>query len=329
MDVKLSVNAVFFGRRRDRFTEYQPHRDLPEKLDLIAKVPGVTGVELKHPADTGDIKLVRSLLEKHGLQLSAINVDMKDAAWFRHGAFSNARDRSRGKAIAMVREAMDIAVELGTDIVSTCPLFDGYDYPFQLDYNAAWDRMVDSLRQCTVYRRDVSLVLEYQAYEPHSHTLVRNVGTLLHVCNQVGEPNLGANLDVGHALAAHDSPAEAACLLHRHGLLRYIHYNDNTGEGGDWDMISGSVHYWHWVELLYTLARLGYDGWLSGDIASKHTDPLTAYRTNTLMLRSMCRLLDRVGIAHIHELVRTDGGFARVMQELAAAVAPAPEAEHD
>jgi xylose isomerase len=322
MKLRMSANAVFFGRRMDRFTEYQPHRNLAEKLELIARIPGITGVELKYPVDFDQPGLIRGLLDRHGLAVSAVNVDMKDAHWFRHGAFSNRSPESRDRCVDMVARAMDHAAELGAAIVSTCPLFDGYDYPFQLDYTRAWERCVDSVQRAAAHRRDICLVLEYQAHEPHSHILVHNVGAVLHLCSEVNAPNLGANLDVGHALAAQDSPAEAACLLHRKGLLRYVHYNDNTGEGGDWDMISGTVHYWHWVELLYTLEKLGYDGWMSGDIAPKHIDPLLAYRANASMLQSMIALLERVGMETIDALVDTEGGFAEVFTRLATVMTP-------
>ena len=60
-------------------------------------------------------------------------------------------------------------------------------------------------------------------------------------------------------------------MLARKGMLRYMHSNDNTGEGGDWDMISGSVHFWHWLELLYTLDRVDYQGWNGADVTSKQS----------------------------------------------------------
>lgn len=322
MDLKLSANAVFFGQRRDRFTCYQPQRCLEEKLSLLSQIPGLRGVELKYPIDFDDVPRAAALVAEHGLDVSAVNVDMKDAAWFRHGAFSNPSESSRDRAVDMVAAAMDIAAELGAGIVSTCPLFDGYDYPFQMDYTAAWERCIDTLSRAAAHRRDICLVLEYQAHEPHSHILIHDVGSVLHVCAEVGAPNLGANLDVGHALAAGDSPSEAACLLHRKKLLRYVHYNDNTGEGGDWDMISGSVHFWHWVEFLYTLRKLGYDGWLSGDIASKHVDPLTAYQTNARMLQGMAGLVDGVGEDRIAQLVASEAGFAELYQEFASVMLP-------
>jgi len=312
MDLKFTANAGFFGRRRDRFTEYQPDRSLKEKLSLIAQTDDITGVELKYPNDFSDIAHVKSLLGDHNLQLSAVNVDIKDATHFRHGALSARDSNARDRAIALLTEGMDIAAEFNIDLVTSCPLADGYDYPFQIDHGQAWDRFIDSVSKVTSHRSDVTLLLEYQPHEPHAHIMLNNVGKVLHVCAEVNAPNLGANLDIGHAFAAGDTPAEAAALLAAKGRLKYIHTNDNTGDGGDWDMISGAVHYWHWLELLHTLQQIGYDGWLGGDIVPKHMDPVEAYATNALMIKRMANVLDRLGYDAIKEHVQQDGHIADV-----------------
>jgi xylose isomerase len=310
MNWKFSANAGFFGLRRDRFTQYQPYRTLEERLELVARVEGITGVELKYPADFEDIGLVRKLLERHELETSAVNVDIKDAAHFRYGALSANSGESRNRAITLLREGMDVAADLGPKLVTTCPLADGYDYPFQIDYAAAWDRFVESVKAVVSHRTDVKLCLEYQPHEPHARIMLNNVGKVLHVSAEVDAPNLGANLDVGHSFAAGESPAEAATLLASKGRLFYVHTNDNTGDGGDWDMISGTVHFWHWLELLYTLDHIGYEGWFGGDITSKHTTPVKAYRTNTRMIQRMTELIGRIGTDRITELIGQDGNIA-------------------
>ena len=152
--------------------------------------------------------------------------------------------------------------------------------------------------------------------------MLNNVGKILHVCAEVDTPNLGANLDIGHAFAAGDIPAEAAALLAAKNRLCYIHTNDNTGEGGDWDMISGTVHFWDWLELLYTLDRTGYSGWLGGDIAPKHMGPSDAYRTNTLMVQRMAELVRRIGMDRITELVSQEGNIAETFDFLSSQLVP-------
>ena len=313
---KFSVNSGFFGRRRDRFTEYQPDRTLEEKFLLVKKIEGIQGIELKYPADLKDLSLAKRLLEESGLACSAVNVDIKDAAHFRHGALSAQKKEARDRAIDLLREGMDMAAELRAGLITTCPLADGYDYPFQVDHSTAWVRFIESVRAASSHRNDVRLALEFQPHEPHAHIMLSNVGMALFVCSEVRLPNLGINLDIGHSFAARESPAESAALLATKGKLFYVHTNDNTGEGGDWDMISGTVHFWHWLEFLHTLDRIGYSGWLGGDVASKHFGPTEAFETNTRMIQRMERLLERVGNDRIAALVRSEGNVARTYDDL-------------
>lgn len=319
---KFCVNSGFLGKRRDRFTEYQPARDLKEKFYLASQIKGLHGIELKYPFDLQDIKLAKQLLEDNGLQCSAVNVDIKDANYFRYGALSGRSIEARKRAISLMQEGMDIAVELGTDLLSTCPLADGYDYPFQLDYTGAWSRFIETVAEIVSYRDDVKLALEYQPHEPHAKILLGNVGKLLHVCAEVGAPNVGANLDIGHSFAALESPAESAALLASKGRLFYVHTNDNTGDGGDWDMLSGSVHLWHWLELLYTLDQVGYDGWLGGDIAPKHTGPVAAYDTNFKIVQRMVNFLENIGTDKITEILAEDSDVAETFNYLSEQLMP-------
>jgi xylose isomerase len=301
--MRFCVNSGFFGLRRDRFTQYQPDRTLDEKFAMISRVRGITGVELKYPLDFKDPALVRKLLDDTGLVCAAVNVDIKDATHFRHGALSAPDPAARRRAVALLHEGMDLAADLGANLVSTCPLADGHDYPFQVDHGAAWGRFIESAASAAAHRPDVRLALEFQPHEPHARIMLSDVGKVLHVCAEAGCANLGANFDVGHSFAAYESPAESAALLASKGRLFYLHSNDNTGDGGDWDMISGTVHFWHWLELLHTLGRIGYDGWIGGDITVKHMGPEDAYDANTRMLERMAALVERMGPDTIDRLV--------------------------
>ena len=320
MEWKFTANASFFGCVRNRFVQYQPNRTLAEKFQLVASVDGVEGIELKYPFDFEDISLVKELAERHELLIPAINVDTKDVNHFRYGALSGRSPEARAHAASLLKEAMDLAPELGAEIVTTCPLADGYDYPFQIDYVEAWSNFVDTVKAAASHRSDVKLLLEYQPHDPHAKILLNNVGKALHVCAEVRTDNVGVNLDVGHSFAAGESPAEAAALLAGKGLLCYIHSNDNPADGGDWDMMSGAVHLWEWVELLYTLERVGYSGWIGGDIAPKHTGPVEAYTTNFLLIRRMSEMLDRIGVDKITELLKKDGNSPEVYELLSSAL---------
>jgi xylose isomerase len=313
---KFSVNAGFLGKRQDRFTQYRPDRPLEDKIRLAAQIDGVEGVELKYPQDFDDAKLTQSLLDGHGLICSAVNVDIKDAAFFRFGALSNNDPAKRRRAVRLLQEGLDLAAEMNIGLVSTCPLADGYDYPFQIDYSDAWGYFIESIKAAASYRRDVKLALEFQPHEPHARILLSNVGILLHVLDEVTMNNVGANLDIGHSFAALETPAESITLLARKERLFYLHTNDNTGDGGDWDMISGSVHFWHWLELLLTLDRVGYNGWLGADINPKHMSADQAFAANNRMIRKMIELLDRIGTDKLVEMVRENGNSGQIYDYL-------------
>jgi xylose isomerase len=317
---KLSVNAAFFGRQSNGYTEYQPYRALEAKLELIHQIQGIEGVELKYPFDLEDVPLAQRLLERYGLACSAVNVDIKDAAMFRWGALSAASAEARELAVRRLCEGMDVAAAMGVGLVTTCPLADAYDYAFEIDYEQAWAGFIDSVRRAAAHRDDVRLVLEYQPHDLQARTLLGDVGKMLYVIHKVGRENLGANLDVGHAIFGGESPAEAAALLAREGRLWYLHSNDNTSRGGDWDLISGSVHLWEWLELLFTLDRVGYEGWIGADIAAHQLGPVEVFRANTRMLQRMMTFLGRIDLDELHALVRRDGMVPEILERLMAAL---------
>lgn len=309
---KLSANAAFFGLQRDRYTEYHPAVSLEEKIARVARVPGITGIECKYPTDLEDVPRVQRLLDAHNLTLSAVNVDTKDAAHYRYGALSAADPAARRHAVARLQAGMDVAAAMGVNLVTTCPLADGHEYPFQMDHLAAWGRMAESVREVAAHRPDVRLALEYQPHDMQARPMLANVGKLLHLLARVNLPNVGATLDIGHAIAAGETPAESIALLVQTNALFYVHSNDNTGDGGDWDMVSGSVHFWQYLEALYTLDRLGYDGWIGADIKCPLMDAVDAFAANTLMLRRMMSLLDQLDAQRMADLVAGEGNTRAV-----------------
>jgi len=81
-------------------------------------------------------------------------------------------------------------------------------------------------------------------------------------------------------------------------------------------MISGSVHFWHWLELLLTLDRVGYEGWLGADINPKHMRPEQAFAANNRMIRNMIGMLNQIGPAKIVEMIKENGNSAEIYDYL-------------
>jgi xylose isomerase len=76
---------------------------------------------------------------------------------------------------------------------------------------------------------------------------------------------------------------------------RYQNLVDNYRLWDD-DMIVGSVHTIEYLDLLYWLDRVGYDGNLSLDQCPYREEPEEAITESVLWLQAMCTLVERMGM---------------------------------
>ena len=113
LKVRHSVMVGLMGRQADRFHEYQPARELPERLEMAARVRGADGIEVVYPSDFagGDASLEQ--IKHGGLAVSAVNLNVKGAGKWQSGSFTSTDPHLRADAVADLKTAMDLAAELG------------------------------------------------------------------------------------------------------------------------------------------------------------------------------------------------------------------------
>ena len=150
------------GRLNDRFSSYGDARDLPARLELAAQVEGLNGLELVYPFEFVDTAETKRLLAQSRLQVSSVNVNLKAEGKFHLGALTHRDPGIRREGIQYMQRAMDLAADVGAHLITMCPLADGFDYPFQLDYSRAWKWFVDGVGQAAAYRKDVRVSIEYK-----------------------------------------------------------------------------------------------------------------------------------------------------------------------
>ncbi len=137
---------------------------------------------------------------------------------------------------------MDIAAELGCGLINIWNGQDGYDYPFEADYLQEREWLVSGLRECAQHRADVRVSLEYKLKEPRNRSYLGTAAGTLLIAQEIGLPNVGVTIDVGHALVAYEDVGESIAMLsHAGSKLFHMHFNDNYRLWDD-DMIVGSVH---------------------------------------------------------------------------------------
>jgi xylose isomerase len=284
--MKHALIVAFFGRLRDRFCEYGSPLPIDEKLRRAAKVPGVEGAEIIYPDECSAPELICDALAETGLEVAAVNVNLKGMTEFHKGALCSPDAALRGKALDLIVGAKMMAVRLGAGRVTCAPLADGVDYPLNHDYASAWKRAVQLLRTALGEGPALPVHLEHKPSDPRVRGLLASSDLVLRLIADIGHPCAGITFNAGHASI--DGVSPAACLAHAldSGAPLYIHFGD-AGGGWDWDLLAGSYHFWELCEFMAVLMDSGYDGWLTDDTFPVRQDPHSVFAANVRRLRSI------------------------------------------
>lgn len=318
MKIKHSVMVGMLGRMADRFHEYHPARDLQERLQMASQVKGIDGIEIVYPSEFSDLRETIRLIKDSGLAISAVNLNVKQAKQWEQGSFTNPNPQIRASAVDELKIAMDLAGELGANMVSCCPLIDGHNYSFEVDYLKQWEWLEEGIREGARHRQDIRLSLEYKLNESRNYNLLSDAGRALYLCERLNQPNVGVTVDIGHALIAKETPAEALSLAAISQRLFYVHFNDN-GREWDWDMLPGAVNFWDLIEVMFYLERIGWEGWVSYDIVSRGSTPVDHMSASISIVKLAAELIQKIGMDTLEsyiECAAPDQTFESLMRAL-------------
>lgn len=274
--MRQSVILGFFGRRRDRFSEHGEVLSLSAKFDLAARVPHVEGVEVIFPDEAQDAQTILAESVRTGLAIAAINVNLKGRFEFQRGALSSPDSGVRSGALAQLKAAKDLAASIGCPRITCAPLADGYDYHLQTDYAQAWSNTIETLRAAAQYRPEIVLHIEHKPSDPRVRGLLSQADKIQLLVAKCG---IGITFNFGHALVSGGSPAEAWYRFHAEGIPLYVHMCDSSTTW-DWDLLSGTHHWWAFVEFLQALRKTQYEGWITSDTFPIHFDALAMLSVN-------------------------------------------------
>ena len=292
--MKQAIITAFLGRLRDRFCEYQEPLTIEQKLETMGRIPGVAGAEVVFPYEVEPSPAqMRAHLDRCKLEVSAVNVNVKGDPDFVYGSLSSPDPKVRAKAVEFIKGAKDYAVAIGADKVTCCPLSDGYDYSFHTHYLKAWERMVETVREAASHQPRIPLFMEYKPSETRVHCLLDSGAKTILLADAVGTGNVGVTIDIGHSMYGGETPAEALALVAMSGHPYYVHINDNNGRW-DWDLMVATCNLWSYLEFLYYLKELGYDGWITSDTSPVRQDAIETFAFNIRFTR---RLWDWLGNA--------------------------------
>ncbi len=317
----FATGVWVFGACPDRFCTggYKKSSTLEESLDQIAAVEDLTGVMIHYPAPLNfqNADYIRKELEKRGLKVASCDVDLFGDPFFAKGSLISEKKEVREKAIQLAKDTMDIAEEMGSEIMNLWPGQDGFDYPFQIDYRAQWDLLVDALQEIAAHNPRVKLSLEYKLREPRTHSTISTSGVALFLSLTANVPNIGVTIDFGHALNCKESPGNVVAMLDKYGKLFALHLNDNFRDWDD-DMAVGTVHLIETLEFFYYLNNSQYTGWLGLDIFPYREDPALACQVSIENIKYLLQIVEKIDVSKLRELQKEANALEilRYMREL-------------
>jgi L-rhamnose isomerase/sugar isomerase len=232
------------GTRFGVFPQPGRPRDVFERIDDAAEAHRLTGtagaVALHFPWDAvDDYGALREHIEARGLRVGAVNPNLFQDPDYKLGSLTNPNPRVRDKAIAHVRDCLQIATALGSSAQSLW-LADGTNYPGQDDLRERRRRLLDALgRVYAELPADQELLVEYKLFEPAFYaTDLADWGSALLVCQRLGE-RARVLVDLGHH-AQGTNVEQIVALLAAEDRLGGFHFNNR--KYADDDLIVGSVN---------------------------------------------------------------------------------------
>jgi xylose isomerase len=294
---RFGAGLWLFGQFIDRYATdaYGPSISMIESIDKAGQVEDLEALDINYPFDEGtSIADIRQALDRNGLRCHAVTPASYTRKYSR-GGLTNPDPAVRRDCIALYKSAIPVASELDARYVKFWPGQDGYDYPFQTNYEDLWKYSVDGVREVAESAPEMEFAIEAKFKEPRTHMFFCDVATTLLAIQDMEVDNVGIVMDLGHSFLAKETPAAALHLAHRHGRLTSVELNDNWREWDD-DLTVGSVHLIETLEFLYALRNIGWDEVVLLDQFPFREDPVRAARESIRTVRQMDALLDRVDV---------------------------------
>ena len=309
--IKYSAIIGSLGQTCDRFMKCgykDPSVDKVEFPDVISnlqKMKVLQGVDL-YQAPTGplsDPDVVNNILKKAGFEASSVLPLVFGERRWQKGSISAADREVREEAMKLIKQNIDFNAKLiGNPSVDLWLGQDGFDYPLQTNYSTQWDYLIKNVRELADYNPKIRLTLEGKIREPRNRSLVDTTMTALMMCMEIDRPNVGVAIDTGHVFQAQQNVAQNIEIAARYDRLFMIHANDNFNLWDD-DMIVGSLRLTEYVEMFYSLRKVGYDGFVSVDIFPYREDQYEATRQSVLNMQKYDEAIDRIGFNKLEELI--------------------------
>ena len=187
------------------------------------------------------------------------------------------------------------------EVVSRIEGFTGAEmvFPYETGYP------LETIGEAFDYLPEIPLFIEPKYSETRVHYQLDSTAKALVLQKEVGNPNTGITLDMGHSLQSQENPAQALSLIYESGFDAYIHTNDNDAKA-DWDLIGASRHFLHYVEPMFWAREYGYSKFFTTGASPSIFDIVEFFNRHSEITIGVYNLAKSLNREKIQEMMQSE-----------------------
>jgi len=271
-------------------------------------VPGLN--RLAAPRIARAAAALRKKLDRHGLAAEFVAPRLWEDPRTIDGGYTSNDPACRRYALERSLKAVDIAGELGTDLIVLWLAREGTYLREAKDSRQAVERIVEAIDAMLARSPTVRIAIEPKPNEPMDHTYIPTVGHAIALGMLASDPKrVGGLIESAHAILAGLDPSDEMGYALAHGKLWSVHLNDQNGLKFDQDKSFGSVDLRRAFNQVRVLDKHGYGRkgeWVGLDVkalrsqkAAAATKHLSNSREVFLALLQVSRGLDDARVSRL------------------------------
>lgn len=212
------------------FSAVQFHDD-----DAVPDLNNMTEEEIREYA-----RGVKKLLDKYGLKAEFVAPRLWMDPHTQDGGFMSSRKEDREFALWRAFRSIDIANELGCDMIVLWLAREGTLCAESKSPVQATKMLVDAINQMLEYDKKIRVCIEPKPNEPIDRSICGTMGHVMGVSAATIDPKrVGGNLESAHAILAGLDPANEIGFALAFDKLFTVHLNDQNGIRYDQDKTFG------------------------------------------------------------------------------------------
>jgi len=220
-------------------------------------------------------RAVKRALDRHGLKAEFVAPRLWENPRTVDGAYTANDPRCRRYARKRSRICIDIANELGTDLLVLWLAREGTYLREAKDSKVAVDRIVEALDDMLEHDSRIRIAIEPKPNEPMDQAYIPTTGHAIALAWRTVDPaRVGVNIESAHAILAGLDPSDEMGYALSFGKLWTVHLNDQNGLKFDEDRSFGAVNLRRAFNQVRILDRYDYGRrgeWVGLDVKALRT----------------------------------------------------------